>query len=48
MEILRSGIRIFSVLGEEPNVPSKALFARCGYAEHRDIVYLAKRDDRGA
>lgn len=44
-EILRKrGIRIFCVLIEDYNKPSKELFKKCGYTEHTDIIYFSKRD----
>jgi len=44
-KILRKqGARIFCVLIEEYNVASKELFKKCGYVEHRDIIYFSKRD----
>lgn len=43
--ILRTrGVRLFCVLIDADNVPSKELFRRCGYVEHHDITYLSKRD----
>jgi ribosomal protein S18 acetylase RimI-like enzyme len=41
----KAGVRIFCVLVDDCNVASKELFKKCGYVEHRDIVYLSKRDD---
>ena len=38
------GLRIFCSLIEVSNVPSKALFKKCGYNEHGDISYFTKRD----
>jgi ribosomal protein S18 acetylase RimI-like enzyme len=38
------GIRIFCALIEDSNVASKELFKKCGYVEHRDIIYFSKRD----
>ncbi len=44
-KILRGhGIRIFCALIEDYNKKSKALFKKCGYTEHRDIIYFSKRD----
>ncbi|PIU59642.1 hypothetical protein COS86_03155 [Candidatus Bathyarchaeota archaeon CG07_land_8_20_14_0_80_47_9] len=44
-ETLRKrGIRIFCALIEEYNDASKELFKRCGYVEHRDIIYSSKRE----
>jgi ribosomal protein S18 acetylase RimI-like enzyme len=43
--ILRKhGIRIFCALIEDYNEVSKNLFRKCGYVEHRDIIYFSKRD----
>lgn len=44
-EILRKrGIRLFCALIEDHNTVSKKLFKKCGYVEHRDILYFSKRD----
>ena len=44
-EILRDhGIKLFCALIDEGNGASMSLFKKCGYAEHRDIVYFSKRD----
>lgn len=44
-KILRKrGIRIFCALIEDYNTASKKLFKRCGYVEHRDIIYFSKRE----
>jgi len=40
----KHGIRIFCALIEDYNTASKELFKKCGYVEHRDIVYFRKRD----
>jgi len=40
----RHGVKIFCALVEDNNVASKELFKRCGYVEHRDIIYFSKRD----
>lgn len=40
----RKGARIISVHVEDYNVASLNLFKKCGYVEHRDVVYLSKRD----
>lgn len=37
-------IKIFCALIEEYNDTSKELFERCGYVEHRDIIYFSKRE----
>ena len=38
------GLRIFCALIEDYNASSMQLFKKCGYKEHRDIVYFSKRD----
>jgi ribosomal protein S18 acetylase RimI-like enzyme len=44
-KVLRNhGIRIFCVLIEDYNSASQELFEKCGYIEHRDIIYFSKRD----
>jgi L-amino acid N-acyltransferase YncA len=44
-KVLRKcGVRIFCVLIEDHNDESKKLFKKCGYVEHRDIIYFTKRD----
>jgi ribosomal protein S18 acetylase RimI-like enzyme len=44
-KVLRQrGIRIFCALIEDSNIASKELFKKCGYVEHRDIIYFSKRD----
>ena len=40
----RHGLRIFCALIEDYNTSSMQLFKKCGYREHRDIVYFSKRD----
>lgn len=40
----RHGVKIFCVLIEDYNVASKNLFKKCGYVEHRDIIYFSKRE----
>ncbi|MEM3565388.1 MAG: GNAT family N-acetyltransferase [Candidatus Bathyarchaeia archaeon] len=43
--ILRNqGIKIFCALIEDENRASKRLFRKCGYVEHRDIIYFSKRE----
>ena len=45
-KILRKrGIRIFCALIENYNKASKALFKKCGYTEHDDILYFSKRNN---
>ncbi|MEM3577718.1 MAG: GNAT family N-acetyltransferase [Candidatus Bathyarchaeia archaeon] len=41
----KKGIGIFCALVEDDNVASKEFFKKCGYVEHRDIIYFSKRDD---
>jgi ribosomal protein S18 acetylase RimI-like enzyme len=44
-KILRNaGVKIFCALINDGNVASRELFKKCGYVEHRDIVYFSKRD----
>lgn len=44
-KILRKqGVRIFCALVEDYNKASKELFKKCGFVEHRDIIYFSKRD----
>lgn len=38
------GVRIFCALVEDENYASKEFFKKCGYVEHRDIIYFSKRD----
>jgi len=38
------GLRIFCALIEDYNKSSMRLFKKCGYKEHRDIVYFSKRE----
>jgi ribosomal protein S18 acetylase RimI-like enzyme len=38
------GIRIFCALIEDGNEASRRLFKKCGYVEHRDIIYFSKRE----
>jgi len=40
----KRGIKIFCALIEEYNTASKELFKKCGYVEHRDIIYFSKRE----
>lgn len=40
----KCGISIFCALIEDYNDRSKKLFKKCGYVEHRDIIYFTKRD----
>jgi len=40
----KKGARIICALVEDYNAASLSLFKRCGYVEHRDDVYLSKRD----
>jgi len=41
----KHGLRIFCALIEDYNKSSMQLFKKCGYKEHRDIVYFSKRDN---
>lgn len=41
-ELKKRGIRIFCALIDESNTSSKELFRKCGYVEHKDIVYFSK------
>jgi ribosomal protein S18 acetylase RimI-like enzyme len=41
----KHGLKIFCSLVEDSNEPSKTLFRKCGYSEHRDITYFSKRDN---
>lgn len=38
------GIRIFCALIEDGNEASRRLFKKCGYVEHRNIIYFSKRE----
>jgi GNAT superfamily N-acetyltransferase len=40
----KHGARIFCALIEDFNEPSKKLLKKCGYVEHRDIIYFSKRE----
>jgi len=40
----KRGIKIFCALIEEYNTASKELFKKCGFVEHRDIIYFSKRE----
>jgi len=40
----KRGARIISAQIEEANSSSIELFKKCGYVEHRDIVYFSKRE----
>jgi ribosomal protein S18 acetylase RimI-like enzyme len=39
----KHGIRMFCALIDDDNKVSKKLFKKCGYKEHRDIVYFRKK-----
>jgi ribosomal protein S18 acetylase RimI-like enzyme len=39
----KHGIRMFCALIDDDNEGSKKLFKKCGYEEHRDIVYFRKK-----
>jgi ribosomal protein S18 acetylase RimI-like enzyme len=40
----RRGLKLFCALIEDSNSPSISLFRKCGYLEHREILYFCKRD----
>jgi len=40
----KKGARIIGAQVDKSNVASLSLFKKCGYVEHRDVVYLSKRD----
>ena len=40
----KHGISISCALIDDDNKSSMQLFKKCGYKEHRDIVYFSKRD----
>lgn len=40
----KHGLKIFCALIEDYNEASKNLFKKCGYVEHRDLLYFSKRD----
>jgi len=40
----KRGLKLFCALIEEANIESRNLFKKCGYVEHRDILYFSKRD----
>jgi len=40
----KHGVRIFCALIEAENEASRRLFKKCGYVEHRDIIYFSKRE----
>lgn len=40
----KKGARIIGAHVEDYNVASLNLFKKCGYVDHRDVVYLSKRD----
>ncbi len=39
----KHGVRMFCALIDDDNKVSKQLFKKCGYKEHRDIVYFRKK-----
>lgn len=41
----RKGAKVFSAHIEDGNTASLNLFKRCGYVEHRDVIYLSKREN---
>lgn len=38
-------MKIICALIEDSNKASKKLFRKCGYVEHRDIIYFSKSDE---
>lgn len=40
----KQGLKLFCALIEDSNGPSMNLFKKCGYLEHREILYFSKRD----
>jgi ribosomal protein S18 acetylase RimI-like enzyme len=40
----KAGACVLSVHVEDWNVASQKLFKKCGYVEHRDVIYFSKRD----
>jgi ribosomal protein S18 acetylase RimI-like enzyme len=38
------GAKVICAQVEENNYASLSLFKKCGYSEHRDVVYFSKRD----
>jgi len=40
----QKGLKVFCALIEDSNKASKELFKKCGYVEHRDIIYFSKRE----
>lgn len=43
----KKGARVIGVHVEDCNVASLNLLKKCGYVEHRDVIYLSKRDSNG-
>jgi ribosomal protein S18 acetylase RimI-like enzyme len=41
----KHGLKIFCAIIEDYNFASRELFKKCGYIEHRDILYFSKRDN---
>jgi len=44
----QKGLKVFCALIEDSNKASKELFKKCGYVEHRDIIYFSKRESEEA
>jgi len=44
----KKGARIISAHVESYNTASLGLLKKCGYVEHRDVIYLSKRDSNEA
>lgn len=40
----KKGAKVFSAHIEDRNTASLSLFKRCGYVEHKDVIYLSKRE----
>ena len=44
----KHGVNIFCALVNDDNKASINLFKKCGYVDHRDIIYFSKRDSDDA
>jgi len=42
--VRKRGLRIIAALVDNDNLASRRLFEKCGYVEHRGIIYFSKRD----
>jgi ribosomal protein S18 acetylase RimI-like enzyme len=40
----KRGVKLFCALIEDYNSSSRQLFKKCGYVEHREILYFSKRE----